>query len=88
MGEKTKIAISPPIQVGGSQFTVKQLAKIGAALETDAKVEMTPFKQLYAEVPLERTAIIDFYKEHAKGKEKFSKFIDRVSLEQLQQIAG
>ncbi|MCC3373622.1 nitrite reductase [Cohnella sp. REN36] len=34
------------------------------------------------------TAIIDYYKEHANGKEKFSKFVERVSLEQLQQIAG
>lgn len=34
------------------------------------------------------TAIIHFYKAHAKGKEKFSKFVERVSLEQLQQIAG
>nr|WP_233168312.1 nitrite reductase [Paenibacillus roseus] len=35
------------------------------------------------------TAIIGFYKGHAKGKEKFSKFVHRVSLEHLQQqIAG
>ncbi len=34
------------------------------------------------------TAIIHFYKAHAKGKEKFNKFVDRISLEQLQQIAG
>ncbi|MCP1311061.1 nitrite reductase [Paenibacillus tyrfis] len=206
MGETTKIALSAGIQVGGSLFTPEQLAKIGSVVGMDAKIEMTPFKQLYAEVPIERrdaikeelehyglevypagfvtksliacnfckgaeeagldaartlnktiagietptplkigyagcalgtsepllkdigvikmrdtfdiyvggepkglktsfakllvsgltedrlgpvvTAIIDFYKTHAKGKEKFSKFVDRVSLEQLRQIAG
>lgn len=206
MGEKVKIAISPAIQLGGSLFTPNQLVQIGTIVGTDAKVEMTTFKQLYAEVPIERreaikeelernglevnpagfvtksliacnfckgaeeagletakavnqaiagietptplkigyagcalgtseplikdigvikmrdkfniyvggeskglktsfakllregvaedqlipaiTAIIDYYKEHAKGKEKFSKFVDRISLEQLQQVAG
>lgn len=206
MGEKVKIAISPAIQLGGSLFTPNQLVQIGTIVGTDAKVEMTTFKQLYAEVPIERreaikeelernglevnpagfvtksliacnfckgaeeagletakalnqaiagietpaplkigyagcalgtseplikdigvikmrdkfniyvggeskglktsfakllregvteeqlipviTAIIDYYKEHAKGKEKFSKFVNRISLEQLQQIAG
>ncbi|MDP1513385.1 nitrite reductase [Paenibacillus sp. CMAA1739] len=204
--EKTiKIAISPPIQVGGSLFTPHQLVKIGDILGPNVKVEMTPFKQLYAEVPLEKresikeelerdglevnpagfvtksliacnfckgaeeagfttakrlnqaiagietptplkigyagcalgtseplikdigvvkmrdkfdiyvggeskglktsfaelllsgvmedqlipavTSIIDFYKAHAKGKEKFSKFVDRISLGQLKRIA-
>ncbi|WP_331436820.1 nitrite reductase [Gordoniibacillus kamchatkensis] len=33
-------------------------------------------------------AIIDFYKANAKGKEKFGKFVNRVTLERLQQIAG
>ncbi|UVI30967.1 nitrite reductase [Paenibacillus spongiae] len=205
MGGKVKIAISPVIQLGGSVFTPNQLVQIGNIIGTDAKVEMTNFKQLYAEVPIEQkeaikeelernglevnpagvvtksliacnfckgaeeagletakalnkaiagiempaplkigyagcalgtseplikdigvvkmrdkfniyvggepkglktsfakllrsgiaedqlvpavTAIIDFYKEHAKGKEKFSKFVDRISLEQLQRIA-
>jgi precorrin-3B C17-methyltransferase len=206
VGEKVKIAISPAIQLGGSLFTPNQLVQIGTIVGTDAKVEMTTFKQLYAEVQIERreaikeelernglevnpagfvtksliacnfckgdeeagvetakalnqaiagietptplkigyagcalgtseplikdigvikmrdkfniyvggeskglktsfaqllregvteeqlipaiTAIIDYYKEHAKGKEKFNKFVDRISLEQLQQIAG
>ncbi|MEF2245330.1 MULTISPECIES: nitrite reductase [unclassified Paenibacillus] len=206
MGEKVKIAISPAIQLGGSLFTPNQLVQIGTIVGTDAKVEMTTFKQLYAEVLIERreaikeelernglevnpagfvtksliacnfckgaeeagletakalnqaiagiktptplkigyagcalgtseplikdigvikmrdkfniyvggeskglktsfakllregvteeqlipaiTAIIDYYKEHAKGKEKFKKFVDRISLEQLQQISG
>lgn len=206
MGETTKIAVAPPIQVGGSLFTPEQLAKIGTVAGPDARIEMTPFRQLYVEVPLdwrdavkeelerfglevypagfvtksliacnfckgaekagletarmlnqatagietpaplkigyagcalgtsepllkdigivkmkdtfdiyvggepkgikaglaqllmtglteERLvpavrAIIDYYKENAKGKEKFSKFVHRVSLEQLRQIAG
>lgn len=206
MGDKTKIAISAPIQVGGSLFTSEQLSQIGTIVGADAKIEMTTFKQLYAEVPIERrdaikeglelqglevypagfatksliacnfckgaeeaslsaaktlnkaiagietpmplkvgyagcalgtsepllkdiavvkmrdtfdiyvggepkgiktaiakqlltglteerlvpvvTAIIDFYKTHAKGKEKFSKFVNRVTLEQLQQVAN
>jgi len=206
VGEKVKIAISPAIQLGGSLFTPNQLVQIGTIVGTDSKVEMTTFKQLYAEVPIERreaikeelernglevnpagfvtksliacnfckgaeeagletakalnqaiagietptplkigyagcalgtseplikdigvikmrdkfniyvggeskglktsfakllregvteeqlipviTAIIDYYKKHAKGKEKFYKFVDRISLEQLQQIAG
>ncbi|GLI09265.1 hypothetical protein YDYSG_52970 [Paenibacillus tyrfis] len=54
MGETTKIAISAAIQAGGSLFTPEQLAKISAAVGADAKIEMTTFKQLYAEVPLER----------------------------------
>ncbi|AZS15507.1 nitrite reductase [Paenibacillus lutimineralis] len=205
MEETVKIAISPAIQLGGSLFTPKQLIKIGDIIGPDAKVEMTGFKQLYAEVTIDRrdsikqeleqsglevnpagfvtkslivcnfcrgskdagletaknlnkaisgietptplkigyagcalgtseplikdigvvkmrdkfdiyvggeakglktsfaklllsgitedqlitviTAIIDFYKEHAKGKEKFSKFINRISLEQLQSFA-
>lgn len=54
MGEKTKIAVTPAIQVGGSVFTPEQLAKIGSVAGTDAKIEMTTFKQLYVEVQLER----------------------------------
>ncbi len=206
MGEKTKIAVSPAIQVGGSVFTPEQLAKIGSVVGGAAKIEMTTFKQLYVEVPLDRrdaikeelqrsglevypagfatksliacnfckgaeeagletarilnqaiagietptplkigyagcglgtsepllkdigvvkmrdtfdiyvggepkglktsaaqllvsglteerlvpvvTAIIDYYKANAKGKEKFSKFVNRITLEQLKQIAA
>jgi|GEM_PF-314193 len=54
MGETVKIAISPSIQLGGSLFTPNQLAEIGHVLGADAKVEVTPFKQLYAEVALEQ----------------------------------
>lgn len=205
MGDKTKISVVPPIQRGGSIFTPEQLAKIGSIAGAEAKIEMTPFKQLYVEVPVEERArivkeleasglevypsgfvtktlacnfckgeeeagletarklnqaisgietptplkigyagcalgtsepllkdigvvkmrdvfdiyvggepkglktaiaqklvsgvtedrlipvvraIIDYYKANAKGKEKFSKFVNRVTLEQLQQISG
>jgi NAD(P)H-nitrite reductase large subunit len=206
MGETVKIAVNPPIQVGGSLFTPAQMAKIGALAGEEAKIEMTPFKQLYIEVPLDQrdkiteelrqaglevylpgfvvksliacnfckgaeeagletarkvneaiagietpaplkigfagcalgtsepllkdigivkmkdvfdiyvggeprglkasvakhlrsgvtedrlvsaiTAIIDYYKANAKGKEKFSKFVNRLTLEELRQIAG
>lgn len=54
MGEFVKIAVNPPIQVGGSLFTPEQLAKIGATAGAEAKIEMTPFKQLYIELPLQR----------------------------------
>ncbi|MFX3635039.1 MAG: nitrite reductase [Candidatus Pristimantibacillus sp.] len=206
MGEFKKMAVSPAIQVGGSLFKPEQLAKIGALVDSDAKIEMTSFKQLYVEVPVDKhdaikeelersglevypagfatkaliacnfckgeeeagletartlnsaiagietptplkigyagcalgtsepllkdigvvkmrdkfdiyvggepkgikaaaaellhsgvsrdqlvqviTNIIDFYKEHAKGKEKFSKFVNRITLEQLKEIAA
>ncbi|MDQ0088997.1 NAD(P)H-nitrite reductase large subunit [Paenibacillus anaericanus] len=58
MGEITKIAVAPPIQVGGSLFTPEQLATIGAALGTNVKIEMTSFKQLYLEVPLDQQELI------------------------------
>ncbi|GAB6992349.1 NAD(P)/FAD-dependent oxidoreductase [Paenibacillus pini] len=58
MGEKTRIAVTPPIQVGGSLFTPEQLVKIGTVASTDSKIEMTNFQQLYLEVPLERSDAI------------------------------
>jgi precorrin-3B C17-methyltransferase len=58
MGEITKIAVASPIQVGGSLFTPEQLATIGAILGMNAKIEMTSFKQLYLEVPLEQREVI------------------------------
>ena len=54
MGETTKLAVTPPIQVGGNLFTPEQLATIGAVLGANTKIEMTPFGQLYLEVPLEK----------------------------------
>lgn len=32
--------------------------------------------------------IINYYKNNAKGKEKFRKFVDRVTLGELQRIVG
>ncbi|HZG85651.1 nitrite reductase [Paenibacillus sp.] len=52
----TKIAASPPIEVGGSLFTAEQLAAVAAAAGPEGRVEMTPFKQLYVEIPAERRA--------------------------------
>lgn len=54
MENMIKIAVNPPIQVGGTLFTAAQLAAIGALAGEEAKIEMTPFKQLYVEVPMER----------------------------------
>lgn len=206
MGEFMKMAVSPSIQLGGSLFTPEQLAKIGTLTDSEAKIEMTSFKQLYVQVPADQhdaikeelelaglevnpagfvtkaliacnfckgaeaagietarllnqaiagietptpmkvgyagcalgtsepllkdigvvkmrdtfdiyvggepkgikaglakllcsgitqdqlvpviTKIIDFYKDNAKGKEKFSKFVERMTLEQLQEIAA
>jgi precorrin-3B C17-methyltransferase len=51
MDEMMKIAVNPAIQVGGSLFTPEQLVKIGSVVGSDAKMEMTPFKQLYVEIP-------------------------------------
>ncbi|HIW33804.1 MAG TPA: nitrite reductase [Candidatus Paenibacillus intestinavium] len=53
MLETIKIAISPPIQVGGSLFTAEQLTTIGAVAGANVTIEMTPFGQLYMEVPLD-----------------------------------
>jgi hypothetical protein len=50
MGDKTKIAVSPSIQVGGSLFTPEQLAAIGTLAGPDSRIEMTPFKQLYVKL--------------------------------------
>ncbi|MCR8632099.1 nitrite reductase [Paenibacillus radicis (ex Xue et al. 2023)] len=54
MGEKIKIAVSPPIQVGGSLFTAEQLAAIGTLAGPGSKIEMTSFKQMYVEVDTDR----------------------------------
>lgn len=54
MGEHVKIAVSPPVQLGGSLFNAKQLIRVGELTEDKAAIEMTPFKQLYVEVPLDK----------------------------------
>jgi len=52
--ERTKIAVAPAVQSGGALFTPEQFALIGSVTEKDASIEVTPFKQLYIEVPAER----------------------------------
>lgn len=52
MDDRIKIAVSPPIQVGGSLFTPEQLAVIGGLAAGGTRIEMTPFKQLYVEIPV------------------------------------
>ncbi|OPA75164.1 nitrite reductase [Paenibacillus selenitireducens] len=54
MGETLLIAVSPGIQVGGALFTPKHLQTIGAVVGEEARIEMTTFKQLYVEIPVER----------------------------------
>ncbi|MCR8656452.1 nitrite reductase [Paenibacillus endoradicis] len=65
MLDTIKIAISPPIQVGGILFTVEQLTTIGVVLGPNVKIEMTPFGQLYMEVPLVERELITEKLEYA-----------------------
>lgn len=58
MGETVKIAVTPPVQAGGSLFTPAQLALIGSLAADGARIEMTPFRQLYMEVEAERQQVI------------------------------
>ncbi|MDF2649997.1 MAG: nitrite reductase [Paenibacillus sp.] len=59
MGDTTKLAVAPAIQVGGSLFTPEQFARISAVAGVNAKIEMTPFKQLYVEVPVDQKESIE-----------------------------
>ncbi|MFF3923870.1 nitrite reductase [Paenibacillus lactis] len=54
MGERVRIAISPSIQIGGNIFTPEQFSKIGSIGGNDAKIEMTPFRQLYMDIPIDQ----------------------------------
>ena len=56
--ERLMIAVSPPVQVGGSLFTAEQLSAISKLMGPEQKTEMTPFKQLYIEVSVESERII------------------------------
>ncbi|GAA0391314.1 nitrite reductase [Paenibacillus motobuensis] len=51
--DKVVIAVSPPVQVGGSLFTAKQLLVISKLMGPDQQIEMTPFRQLYIEVSVD-----------------------------------
>jgi len=59
------IAIASPIQVGGNVFTPEQLVKIGSVVGSNAKIEITPFRQIYVEVPIERHEEIQHELEHS-----------------------
>ncbi|WP_018759868.1 hypothetical protein [Paenibacillus terrigena] len=65
MGEKMNIAVAPPLQVGGTLFTPEQLSAIGTIVGPDAKIEMTPFKQMYVQIPVERRDAIQAALEQA-----------------------
>jgi len=65
MGEKMNIAVAPPLQVGGTLFTPEQLSAIGTIVGQDAKIEMTPFKQMYVQIPVERRDAIQAALEQA-----------------------
>jgi len=54
MGETMNIAVASPVQVGGNVFTPEQLASIGRAVGPDVHIEITPFRQIYVKVPIER----------------------------------
>lgn len=50
MGDHTRIAVAPAVQLGGSLFTPEQLMKISRVAEPDAMIEMTNFRQIYIEI--------------------------------------
>jgi precorrin-3B C17-methyltransferase len=66
MEGKIKIAVTPQIQVGGSLFTPEQLGKLGAIADSDSRIEMTSFKQLYMEIPSLRREEVTVALEHAR----------------------
>lgn len=49
-----KIAVASPVQVGGNVYTPEQIARIGNIVGPNAKIEITPFRQIYMEVPIEK----------------------------------
>ncbi|MFD1955278.1 nitrite reductase [Paenibacillus thailandensis] len=54
MDERIKIAVSSPVQVGGNIMSPEQLVAIGTLIGPEGKIEITPFRQLYAEIPAHR----------------------------------
>lgn len=54
MGETMNIAVASPVQLGGNVYTPDQLASIGSIAGPHAKIEITPFRQIYMEIPVER----------------------------------
>lgn len=56
-----KFAVTPGFEVGGTMFKPEQLAVLGTVIGSDARIEMTTFKQLYVEMQEEQA-------EEAKAK--------------------
>lgn len=56
--ERLMIAVSPPVQVGGSLFTAVQLSAISKLMGPEQKTEMTPFKQFYIEISAESEGVV------------------------------
>lgn len=52
MEEMIKIAVSTPLQEGGNVITPEQLRTIADAAGPKANIEITPFRQIYMEIPL------------------------------------
>lgn len=51
---RTKFAVTPGFEVGGSLFKPGQLATLGSIVGEDARIELTTFKQLYVELEEDR----------------------------------
>ncbi|SHE13996.1 ferredoxin-nitrite reductase [Chlamydia abortus] len=47
---RTKFAITPGFEIGGTLFKPEQLAVLGSIVGEDARIELTTFKQLYVEL--------------------------------------
>ncbi|WP_433946710.1 nitrite reductase [Paenibacillus sp. SN-8-1] len=73
---------------------VKMKDKFDIYVGGDSKGIKAPLAQLFLTGLTEEQVIptvlklIDYYKAHAKGKEKFSKFVKRISIEHLKQITA
>ncbi|MWV42983.1 nitrite reductase [Paenibacillus sp. HJL G12] len=51
MSDFIKIAVSTPIQIGGNVISQEQLNAIASAAGPNAGIEITPFRQIYIELP-------------------------------------
>jgi len=49
-----KFAVTPGFEVGGSMFKPEQLMTLGSIVGSDARIELTTFKQLYVEMDEEK----------------------------------
>lgn len=65
VGERMNIALASPIQIGGNVYTPEQLAKISSIVGPEAKIEITPFRQIYVEIPIDQRGTIQLELERA-----------------------